>query len=251
MKLLLTIFLFFLVTVSPIYSVQAEVNLKLEDVSSIEVSQFSGKSRLFQITDGYEEKIMRKVLNWLNESSLVKSESSVDSPKIPISLTVNMRNGEVIVIQPTYRCILEENQTKICTPVDGEILLYKGEHLKAQLKSQELYDWLMTGWKYEVEGPPKQELLEEVIYTRYLTYLSEKDYSDFFMCPKIDHIERIKGDTRRHIVYASALNYGGHHGGNYDRLKIVLTDTPEDGVQIKQVKKLKNISENESLEQCK
>ena len=31
------------------------------------------------------------------------------------------------------------------------------------------------------------------------------------LCPRIE-IERIEGDTRRHIVHASALNYGSHHG---------------------------------------
>lgn len=55
-------------------------------------------------------------------------------------------------------------------------------------------------------GVPKNELLEETLYTRYHSYL-DQTYSDFILCPKIDKIERIEGDTRRHIVNAGALNY--------------------------------------------
>jgi hypothetical protein len=71
------------------------------------------------------------------------------------------------------------------------------------------------------------------------------------MCPRIDKIERIEGDTRRHIVYASTLNYSGHHGGPYDKINITLTDTPEYGVKINKVTKQKNISEKESIKQCR
>ncbi|MEV5115564.1 hypothetical protein [Peribacillus frigoritolerans] len=104
----------------------------------------------------------------------------------------------------------------------------------------------LVGWN----GVPKNEMLEETLYTRYHSYL-DQSYSDFILCPKIDKIERIEGDTRRHIVHASALNYDGHHGDvPYDRIHITLTDTPEKGVKINKVTIQKGISEKESLIQC-
>ena len=53
------------------------------------------------------------------------------------------------------------------------------------------------------------------------------------MCPRIGSIERIRGNTRRHLVTASALNYSGHHNGPYDRMIFTLIDTPEDGIKLK------------------
>jgi hypothetical protein len=106
---------------------------------------------------------------------------------------------------------------------------------------------ILVGWN---GGSSKNELLEETLYTRYLSYLDQK-YSDFILCPRIE-IERIEGDTRRHIVYASALNYGSHHGDlPFDRIHFTLKDTPEKGVEIKEVRIQKEISEKESQKQCK
>ena len=104
----------------------------------------------------------------------------------------------------------------------------------------------LVGWN----GVPKNELLEETLYARYHSYLDQK-YSDFILCPRTD-IERIKGDTRRHIVYARALNYGSPHGDiPYDIIHFILTDTPEKGVEINKVTVEKGISEKESLIQCR
>ncbi|RUQ25957.1 hypothetical protein ELQ35_19290 [Peribacillus cavernae] len=84
-------------------------------------------------------------------------------------------------------------------------------------------------------------MLEETLYKRYFSYL-DKTYSDFILCPRIDKIESIEGDTQRHIVHASALNYAGHHDGPYDKINFTLTDTPEYGVKINKVIRHKNIS---------
>ncbi|WP_066072814.1 hypothetical protein [Neobacillus soli] len=106
---------------------------------------------------------------------------------------------------------------------------------------------LLVGWN---RGFSKNELLEETLYARYHSYLDQK-YSDFILCPRIE-IERIEGNTRRHIVYASALNYGSHHGDvPYERIHFTLTDTPDKGVEIKKVRIQKAISEKESQKQCR
>lgn len=97
--------------------------------------------------------------------------------------------------------------------------------------------------------PTKEELLEETLYSRYYPFL-DKTYSDFILCPRVE-IERINGDIRRHIIYASALNYDGHHGDvPYDKINFFLSDTPEQGVKITKVTIQNSISEKESVNQC-
>ncbi|MFL0584925.1 hypothetical protein ACH0B6_20440, partial [Solibacillus silvestris] len=120
---------------------------------------------------------------------------------------------------------------------------------KVQLKSQSLYDWLMVGWRQEVDGSTKEELLEEALFTRYLYHLGPS-YSEFFMCPKIN-IEPIDGDPRRHIIFGSALNYSGHHDGDYDQLTFSIRDSNQTGLQVTNVKIKKHLSEEEVKKQCR
>lgn len=233
--------------------VKANIQPKLEteDVLFIQVDRLNGGTRSFKENDGYEEVVIRKVVNWINTSSLSQGaiELELDKSSIVSIMKIKMKNGDVEVIEPAYNC-MSENQVKTCTIADGEVI-YTRNNKKVRLKSLELYDWLLVGWKYESVGAPKDELLEETLYTKYFSYL-DKAYSDFIMCPKIDKVERINGDTRRHIVHASALNYSAHHGdAPYDRIHITLTDTPENGVKISKVTIQKGISGKESGIQCR
>ncbi|QGG53580.1 hypothetical protein [Lysinibacillus pakistanensis] len=230
-------------------SIQPE--LEKEDVSFIQVNRLNGETRLFKDNDGYEEVIIGKVVNWINTSSPSEEAIELELNKTSIIsiLKIKMKNADVAVIEPAYNCV-SLNQLKTCTIADGEVI-YTSNNKRVRLKSVELYDWLLVGWKYESVGAPKDELLEETLYTRYFSYLDET-YSDFIMCPKIDKVERIDGDTRRHIVHASALNYSAHHGDTpFDRIHITLTDTPENGVKINKVTIQKGISEKESAIQCR
>lgn len=223
--------------------------LEKEAVSFIQVNRLNGETRLFKENDGYEEVIISKVVNWINTASL--SERVIELNKTPVVsiMKLKLKDGDIAVIEPAYNCV-SENQGKTCTIADGEVI-YTLNNIKVRLKSLELYDWLLVGWKYESVGAPKDELLEETLYTRYFSYLDET-YSDFIMCPKIDKVERMDGDTRRHIVHASALNYSAHHGdAPFDRIHITLTDTPENGVKINKVTIQKGISEKESAIQCR
>ncbi|MCC3356055.1 hypothetical protein [Bacillus sp. REN16] len=219
-----------------------------DDVVSMKVKNPQG-FREFSINDGYQEKVMRKVVEWINSAKKVEVASNkMNLVKNPISLTLKMRNGDIATIEPVFNCTLQ-GDSKYCVPTSGEVIISQNKE-KILFKAPELQDWLVVGWKYEVEGPRHDVLLEETLYARYYTYL-DKAYSDFISCPRIDNIERIEGDTRRHIVYASALNYSGHHNGHFDRIIIKLTDTPEHDVQINKVKIHKSISEKESLKQCR
>jgi hypothetical protein len=223
--------------------------LTIEGVTSLQVVRSSGMdgSRLFRRTDGYEERVIRKVIEWINTSNPVQVTTDFGLQRLPIVMKLKMSDGDVAVIEPAYNCIAA-SQTKTCTAVDGEIVFTRNKK-RFRLISEELYDWLHVGWKNEIAGPSKEELLEETLYARYFSAIG-KAFPEFISCPRINSIERIKGDTRRHVVHASALNYEGHHAPSFDKIIITLIDTPENGIKIINVIRQKNISEKESLKQC-
>lgn len=222
-------------------------SLEHNDVQNIKVENNSGLQRVFSINDGFQERVLRKVVYWLNNSVRVNGtiEVSLDNPSN--KLTLKMANDEVITIEPAYICVVD-NKRKTCAAKEGELIVSENGQ-KVRLKSQSLYDWLMVGWREELDGPTKEELLEEALFTRYLYHLGPS-YSEFFMCPKIK-IEPINGDPRRHIIFASALNYSGHHGGDYDKLTFSVKDSNLTGLQVTNVKIKKHISQEESEKQCR
>ncbi|WP_257968064.1 hypothetical protein [Peribacillus deserti] len=222
-------------------------SLKYYEVQNIKIENDSGQQRIFSINDGFQERVLRKVVHWLNNSSRVNGTTEVSLEKPSNKLTLKTVNDEVITIEPAYKCVLE-NKRKTCTAKDGELIISENSH-KVQIKSQSLYDWLVVGWRKELNGPTKEELLEEALFTRYL-YILGPSYSDFFMCPKIQ-IEPIDGDSRRHLIFASALSYSGHHGGDYDKLTFSVRDSNLEGLKVTNVKIKKHISQEESQKQCR
>lgn len=222
--------------------------LTFEDVNTIEVKRISGGNRAFSRYDGYEEVTIEKVLKWINNAERSPETTSMKEQEPPATLEINLTNGTVATIEPGYNCN-SDNSEQVCTLADGEVI-YTINNFKTRLKSIELFDWLLVGWKYESKGAPRDELLEETLYQRYLSYVGD-EFSDYILCPKIDKIVRIGGSTSRHIIQASALNYSGHHDGPYHRLQISLTDTPENEVHINEISLDKNISEQESRKQCR
>ena len=222
-------------------------SLEHNNIQNIKVENNSGLQRVFSIDDGFQERVLRKVVFWLNNSDRVNGtiEETLDNPSN--KLTLKMAKDEVITIEPAYTCVVN-NKRKTCTAKEGELIVSENRQ-KVRLKSQSLYDWLMVGWRKEVDGPTKEELLEEALFTRYLYQLGPS-YSEFFMCPKIK-IEPIDGDPRRHLIFASALNYSGHHGGDYDKLTFSVSDSNLTGLQVTNVKIKKHISQEESEIQCR
>lgn len=221
-------------------------SLKHYEVKYIKIENDSGQQRVFSINDGFQERVLRKVVHWLNNSSRVNGTIEVSLNNPSNKLTLKMENNEVITIEPAYICKVD-NKRKTCTAKDGELIV-SGNSKKIRLKSQSLYDWLVVEWRKELVGPTKEELLEEALFTRYLNYLGPS-YSDFFMCPKI-RIESIDGDPRRHLIFASALNYSGHHGSDYDKLTFSVRDSNLTGLQVTNLKIKKHISQEESQNQC-
>jgi hypothetical protein len=221
-------------------------SLEHSEVQDITVENNSGQQRVFSINDGFQERVLRKVVYWLNNSERVDGtiEVSLDNPSN--KLTLKMANDEVITIEPAYTCVVD-NKRKTCTVKEGELIVSENGQ-KVRLKSQSLYDWLMVGWRKELDGPTKEELLEEALFTRYLYELGPS-YAEFFICPKIK-IEPIDGDPRRHLIFASALNYSGHHGSDYDKLTFSVSDSNLTGLHVTNVKIKKHISQEESQKQC-
>lgn len=222
-------------------------SLKYEEVQNIKIENDSGQQRVFSIKDGFQERALRKVIHWLNNSEQVNGTIEVSLKNPSNKMTLKLESDEVITIEPAYTCIVDKMQ-KTCTAKDGEIIVSDNSQ-KIQLKSQSLYDWLVVGWRKELDGPTKEQLLEKALYTRYLNELGPS-YSDFFMCPKI-RIEPIDGDPRRHIIFASALNYSGHHDGDFDRLTFSVKDSNLSELQVTNVKVEKHISQEESEKQCR
>lgn len=221
-------------------------SLEHNDIENIKVENNSGLQRVFSINDGFQERVLRKVVYWLNNADRVNgiTEVPIDNPSN--QLTLKMANDEVITIEPAYTCVVGiKRQT--CTAKEGELIVSKNGQ-KVRLKSPSFYDWLMVGWRKEVDGLTKEELLEEALFTRYLNQLAPS-YSEFFMCPKII-IEPIDGDPRRHLIFASALNYSGHHGGDFDKLTFSVSDSNLTGLQVTNVKIKKHISQEEIEKQC-
>lgn len=222
-------------------------SLEYTDVQYIKVENNSGLQRLFSINDGFQELVLRKVVYWLNNSDRVteKIEVSLENPSNKVTLKI--ANNEVITIEPAYTCVVH-NERETCSPKEGELIVSENRQ-KVRIKSQSLYDWLIVGWRKEVDGLTKEELLEETLFTRYLYHLGPS-YSDFFMCPKIN-IEPINGDPRRHLIFGSALNYSGHHGGDYDKLTFSISDSNLTGLRVTDLKIEKHISQEESEKQCR
>jgi len=222
-------------------------SLAYNDFENIKVENNSGLQRVFSINYGFQERVLRKVVYWLNNSARVngKIEVSLDNPSN--KLTLKMASDEVITIEPAYTCVVEKKR-QTCTAKEGELIVSENGQ-KVQLKSQSLYDWLMVGWRKEVDGLTKEELLEEALFTRYLDHFGPS-YSEFFMCPKIK-IEPIDGDPRRHLIFGSALNYSGQHGGDYDKLTFSVSDSNLTGLQVTNVKIKKHISQVEIEKQCR
>ncbi|MEG0695495.1 MAG: hypothetical protein RR440_07035, partial [Erysipelotrichaceae bacterium] len=188
-------------TNQPLLDQLLKQSIVYDDIQDIKVENNSGLQRAFSIHDGFQERVLRKVVYWLNNVDQVKGsiEESLDRPSN--KLTVNMANGEVITIEPAYTCVVD-NKLRTCTAKEGELIVSENSE-KVRVKSQPLYDWLMVEWRKEVNGPTKEELLEEALYTRYLYQLGPS-YAEFFDCPKIT-IEPIDGDPRRHLIFGSAL----------------------------------------------
>ena len=255
MKKLIILILIFTGSFSQLQLVNAAVPLKSEDIAFIQVNRLSRGSRIFKETDGYEEPVIKKVVEWINTANPIKGPTESVNKKPPIALLkVKMKNGDVGIIEPAYNCLVQ-NQTKICTLADGDVI-YTRNNQKERLKSIELFDWLMTGWQYENTAPPKDT--EEQIINDILMLLLGPEidkavsnyYSDYLVeSPtvypyqvEIVNVERMGEFRTFHflIILEILPVVGAHNPVGKDRLTFEIAPTIPDQVKLKKFEHLES-----------
>jgi hypothetical protein len=187
MKKFVILFLVLISILLPVHLVKANVQMKWEDVASMQINRTSGGTRTFNENDGIEAFVIQKVIEWINTASSVKEKLELVNKKTPIALLkIKMKNDEVAIVEPAYDCHVQ-NQTKLCTLADGDVILTQNKQ-QLRLKSIELFDWLLTEWKHESTTPPqdtKEMMVNDILmlllgpeidkavrkyYSEYLTY---------------------------------------------------------------------------------
>jgi hypothetical protein len=239
MKRLVILFLLF-TGFLPVQLVKANVPMKWEDIDSMQINRTSGGTRTFNENDGIESYVIQKVIEWINSASTVKEKSALVNNKTPISvLKIKMKNGDVVLVEPAYDCHVH-NQTKLCTLADGDVILTQNNQ-KIRLRSIQLFDWLLTGWKQESTTPP-QDTKEMMINDTLMLLLGpEIDkavsiyYSEYFTYPpsvypyQIDivNVERLGGFRTFHLLITLEITpvVGPHISVGKDRLTFEIAPT--------------------------
>jgi hypothetical protein len=71
-----------------------------------------------------------------------------------------------------------------------------------------------------------------------------------FLCVQKSELNPLMGIQEDNLIFASALNYSGHHGSDYDKLTFSVRDSNLTGLQVTNVKVKKHITQEESRKQC-
>jgi hypothetical protein len=242
-------------TFLPVQLAKANVPIKSEDVASIQINRTSGGTRTFKENNGIEEFVIRKVVEWINTASPVKEAADLDNKKTPIAvLKIKMKNGDGVTVEPAYDCHVQ-NQTKFCTLADGDVILTQNNQ-KILLKSVQLFDWLLTGWKQESTRPP-QDMKEMMINDILMLLLGpeiDKAVSDYYskyftetrlVYPyqvEIVKVERIGGFRTFHflITLETTPVFGAHNPVGKDRLTFEIAPTIPGQIKFKNFEHLES-----------
>lgn len=242
----------------PVQMVNANVLLKSENVLSLQINRTSGGTRTFSESDGIEEVVIKKVIEWINTASSVKEATELNIKKTPIAvLKIKMKNGDDAIVEPAYDCHVQ-NQTRFCTLSDGDVILTRNND-KTRLKSVELFDWLLTGWKHESTTPPQdtKELMINDILMLLLGPVIDKSVCDYYseyltkiplVYPyqvEIVNVNRIGGFRTFHFIITLETTpvVGPHISVGKDRLTFEISPTIIPG-QIK-LKKFEHLETHE------
>ncbi|SMQ81550.1 Protein of unknown function [Bacillus sp. OV166] len=168
-----------------------------------------------------------------------------------------MKNVDVAIVEPAYDCYVQ-NQKKFCTLADGVVILTQNDQ-KIRLKSVELFDWLLTGWKHESTAPPQdtKEMMVNDILMLLLGPEIDKAVSNYYskyftetsmVYPyevEIEKVERIGGFRTFHFLITLEVTpvFGAHNPIGKDRLTFEIAPT----IIPSQIK-LKNFEHLESYE---
>jgi glutathionylspermidine synthase len=97
----------------PVQLANANILMKAEDVASMQINRLSGGSRVFRENDGIEESVIKKVVEWITTANSKHEPTEIVNKETPITLLkMNMKNGDVVIIEPAYNCYVQ-NKTKI------------------------------------------------------------------------------------------------------------------------------------------
>jgi hypothetical protein len=254
---LVILFVFFASYFHSIQLTKAAFQLKTSDVASIQINRLSGGSRVFNENDGYEEPIVRKVVEMFNTAIPVKDASEIANIMAPVVLLkIKMKDGSVISIAPAYTCLVQ-NKVNTCTMTDDEFVFTQNNQ-KERLRSAELFDWLLAGWKYENTEPPKDsnELVVNDILMILLGPEIEKAVNNYYSAyfthspsvypyqVEVVNVKRIGEFRRFHflITLETTPVVGAHNPVGLDRLTFEIAPTVPGQV------KLKNFEHLESYE---
>jgi hypothetical protein len=232
----------------PVHLAKANDLLKSEYVASMQINRTTGGTRTFRECDGIEEFVIRKVIEWINTASSIKVTTELDIKKTPIAvLKIKMKNGDVAKVEPAYDCHVQ-NQTKFCTLADGDVILTRNNN-KFRLKSVELFDWLLTGWKHESTKPPQdtKEMMVNDILMLLLRPEIDKAvnnyYSKYFTYPptvypyqiEIVNVQRIGGFRTFHflITLETTPVVGAHNPVGKERLTFEIAPTIPGQIKLK------------------
>jgi len=165
----------------PVQKANANALLKSDDVASMQINRTSGGTRTFNESNGIEEVVIRKVIEWINTANSIREATELDIKKTPIAiLKIKMKNGDVARVEPAYNCHVQI-QKNFCTLADGDVILTRNND-KIRMKSMELFDWLLTGWKHESTTPLQdtKEMKVNDILMLLLDPQIEKAVSDYY-----------------------------------------------------------------------
>jgi hypothetical protein len=235
---------------------KANVLIKWENVDSMQIFRTSGGERTFNENDGIEGFVIQKVMEWINNANNVKETSKIAyNNKPPISLLkIKMKNGNVLLVEPAYDCHFQD-QTKFCMLADGDVILTQNDE-KIRLRSIELFDWLLTGWKQERTTLPQdsKEMMVNDILMLFLSPEIEKAvnnyYSEIFTHPpavypyeiEIVNVERIGGFRTFQFLITLEITpvFGAHISVGKDRLIFEIAPTLPNQIKLNKFEHLES-----------
>lgn len=145
-----------------VYSNEKMPLLSVADIVSLQVNlglPSNRKPPLLNSMNEYDNKIIKKVVNWLNSSETIGNEKFYGKHGYPTTVSIKLRNGDYIFIEPAYIINVTKkrdgNTTFTGSQIKGEVVFEKRNQddkllKRIRLKSPEVYDWLKEKWREDV-----------------------------------------------------------------------------------------------------
>lgn len=96
----------------------------------------------------------------------------------------------------------------------------------------------------------REKLLEETLMVRYLPFILESTDDKLFMCERITDIKRLGGNNRQHELTIEVVTFEQAHSPPYNLIRVTLTDTPPEGIDVTNVEREENLSIQQLNKHC-